>query len=104
MAQSSVAIQTVDSSYTAAYKKPLASDSSDGPVKRKPPLAKHEAVATGPPPLPPVDLNTQTESNHDTALTLACAGGHTELVSLLLTRGADLEHRDKKGSCWIDLI
>lgn len=44
-----------------------------------------------------VDLNWQTESNHDTALTLACAGGHEDLVSLLLNRGAHLEHRDKKG-------
>uniref|UniRef100_A0A914WYR6 K Homology domain-containing protein n=1 Tax=Plectus sambesii TaxID=2011161 RepID=A0A914WYR6_9BILA len=44
-----------------------------------------------------VDLDTQTESNHDTALTLACAGGHEELVELLLQRGADIEHRDKKG-------
>lgn len=44
-----------------------------------------------------VDVDSQTESNHDTALTLACAGGHAELVSLLLMKGADLEHRDKKG-------
>lgn len=51
-----------------------------------------------PPPLyPPIDLNSQTDSNHDTALTLACAGGHEELVSLLLSRGANIEHRDKKG-------
>ena len=32
-----------------------------------------------------------------TALTLACAGGHEELVRVLLQRGANLEHRDKKG-------
>uniref|UniRef100_A0A8C4UYV1 K Homology domain-containing protein n=1 Tax=Falco tinnunculus TaxID=100819 RepID=A0A8C4UYV1_FALTI len=38
-----------------------------------------------------------TESNHDTALTLACAGGHEELVSVLIARGANIEHRDKKG-------
>lgn len=44
-----------------------------------------------------VDVDSQTESNHDTALTLACAGGHAELVSLLLAKGADIEHRDKKG-------
>uniref|UniRef100_A0A0B7BHM0 Uncharacterized protein n=1 Tax=Arion vulgaris TaxID=1028688 RepID=A0A0B7BHM0_9EUPU len=44
-----------------------------------------------------VDVDSQTESNHDTALTLACAGGHAELVSLLLVKGADIEHRDKKG-------
>uniref|UniRef100_A0A915HMC6 Uncharacterized protein n=1 Tax=Romanomermis culicivorax TaxID=13658 RepID=A0A915HMC6_ROMCU len=44
-----------------------------------------------------IDLNTQTESNHDTALTLACAGGHAELITLLLNRGANIEHQDKKG-------
>uniref|UniRef100_A0A2C9JSI5 Uncharacterized protein n=1 Tax=Biomphalaria glabrata TaxID=6526 RepID=A0A2C9JSI5_BIOGL len=44
-----------------------------------------------------VDVDSQTESNHDTALTLACAGGHGELVTLLLAKGADIEHRDKKG-------
>merc|ERR1712127_348782 len=43
------------------------------------------------------DLDSETDSNHDTALTLACAGGHEELVTLLLSRGADIEHRDKKG-------
>ncbi|XP_069125262.1 ankyrin repeat and KH domain-containing protein 1-like isoform X1 [Argopecten irradians] len=45
----------------------------------------------------PIDLDAQTESNHDTALTLACHGGHSELVNLLLSKGADIEHRDKKG-------
>ena len=44
-----------------------------------------------------LELDAQTESNHDTALTFACAGGHADLVSLLLSRGADIEHRDKKG-------
>lgn len=44
-----------------------------------------------------MDVDSETESNHDTALTLACAGGHEELVELLLNRGADIEHRDKKG-------
>uniref|UniRef100_A0A8C7QX56 Ankyrin repeat and KH domain containing 1 n=1 Tax=Oncorhynchus mykiss TaxID=8022 RepID=A0A8C7QX56_ONCMY len=44
-----------------------------------------------------VSLSFQTESNHDTALTLACAGGHEELVSVLIARGANIEHRDKKG-------
>jgi len=47
--------------------------------------------------VPVVDLDSETDSNHDTALTLACAGGHEELVTLLLSRGADIEHRDKKG-------
>jgi ankyrin repeat protein len=44
-----------------------------------------------------IEVDAQTEANHDTALTLACAGGHAELVSLLLARGANIEHRDKKG-------
>lgn len=43
-----------------------------------------------------VDVNSQTESTHDTALTLACAGGHAELVRLLIAKGANIEHRDKK--------
>nr|XP_030128088.3 ankyrin repeat domain-containing protein 17 isoform X8 [Taeniopygia guttata] len=46
---------------------------------------------------PAIDIDAQTESNHDTALTLACAGGHEELVQTLLERGANIEHRDKKG-------
>ncbi|XP_077999520.1 ankyrin repeat domain-containing protein 17-like isoform X2 [Glandiceps talaboti] len=46
---------------------------------------------------PAVDIDAQTESNHDTALTLSCAGGHDELVSLLLAKSATIEHRDKKG-------
>ncbi|XP_022906707.1 ankyrin repeat domain-containing protein 17 isoform X2 [Onthophagus taurus] len=54
------------------------------------------AVAV-PPPGYCMDVDSETESNHDTALTLACAGGHEELVELLLQRGADIEHRDKKG-------
>ncbi|CAG2105105.1 unnamed protein product, partial [Medioppia subpectinata] len=54
-------------------------------------------IPSPPPWFPPVDLDCQTDSNHDTALTLACAGGHEELVSLLLNRGAEMEHRDKKG-------
>lgn len=44
-----------------------------------------------------IDVDSETDSNHDTALTLACAGGHEELVELLLTRGACIEHKDKKG-------
>lgn len=44
-----------------------------------------------------IDVDSETDSNHDTALTLACAGGHEELVELLLARGANIEHRDKKG-------
>ena len=37
-----------------------------------------------------VDLDSETDSNHDTALTLACAGGHEELVQLLINRGANI--------------
>ena len=44
-----------------------------------------------------IDVNCQTESNHDTALTLSCVGGHEDLIVLLLQRGANIEHRDKKG-------
>ena len=44
-----------------------------------------------------INIDCQTESNHDTALTLACTGGHEELVALLLQRKANIEHRDKKG-------
>lgn len=46
---------------------------------------------------PAIDIDQQTESNHDTALTLAAAGGHDELVELLLAHGSSIEHRDKKG-------
>ncbi|VDP18283.1 unnamed protein product [Onchocerca flexuosa] len=45
----------------------------------------------------PFNVDMQTESNHDTALTLAATGGHDSLVELLITRGADIEHKDKKG-------
>lgn len=44
-----------------------------------------------------IDVDSETDSNHDTALTLACAGGHEELVELLIQRDANIEHRDKKG-------
>ncbi|XP_050562962.1 ankyrin repeat domain-containing protein 17 isoform X4 [Spodoptera frugiperda] len=62
-----------------------------------------EAFGTATPPAPApaaycaMDVDGETDSNHDTALTLACAGGHEDLVELLLSRGADIEHRDKKG-------
>lgn len=59
------------------------------------PARSHSPVT---PPLPPIiDIDQATESNHDTALTIACAGGHDELVQLLLARGSNIEHRDKKG-------
>uniref|UniRef100_A0A182STW8 ANK_REP_REGION domain-containing protein n=1 Tax=Anopheles maculatus TaxID=74869 RepID=A0A182STW8_9DIPT len=44
-----------------------------------------------------IDVDSETDSNHDTALTLACAGGHEDMVELLITRGANIEHKDKKG-------
>lgn len=50
------------------------------------------------PPLPVlIDIDQATDSNHETALTIACGGGHDELVQLLLARKANIEHRDKKG-------
>lgn len=42
-------------------------------------------------------VDMQTEANNDTALTVACVGGHAPLVGLLIQRGASVEHRDKKG-------
>ncbi|XP_033101464.1 ankyrin repeat domain-containing protein 17-like [Anneissia japonica] len=45
----------------------------------------------------PVEIDARTESNHDTALTIACASGHDEVIKLLLEKGSNLEHRDKKG-------
>ncbi|XP_063521616.1 ankyrin repeat and KH domain-containing protein 1 isoform X23 [Pongo pygmaeus] len=59
--------------------------------------ASNVASQLMPPVYPSVDIDAHTESNHDTALTLACAGGHEELVSVLIARDAKIEHRDKKG-------
>ncbi|VDN97700.1 unnamed protein product [Rodentolepis nana] len=44
-----------------------------------------------------VDINAYTESSNESALTLCCNGGFTDLARLLLERGADKEHRDKKS-------
>ncbi|CAJ0574622.1 unnamed protein product, partial [Mesorhabditis spiculigera] len=42
-------------------------------------------------------VDMMTESNQDTALSFACQHGSVETVLALLKRGANLEHRDKKG-------
>lgn len=44
------------------------------------------------------DINAQIETNRNTALTLACFQGRTEVVSLLLDRKANVEHRAKVRS------
>ncbi|EDS42213.1 ankyrin repeat domain-containing protein 29 [Culex quinquefasciatus] len=45
-----------------------------------------------------INVDSVTDSNHDTALPLACAGGHEELVELLISRDTNIKHNDKKGS------
>lgn len=45
------------------------------------------------------DINAQIETNRNTALTLACFQGRAEVVSLLLDRKANVEHR-AKVSIW----
>merc|ERR1712176_1106498 len=44
-----------------------------------------------------LDIDQKSASNNDTPLTLACDNGHLETVKVLLERGANKEHRDKKG-------
>lgn len=41
------------------------------------------------------DINAQIETNRNTALTLACFQGRTEVVRLLLDYNANYEHRAK---------
>ncbi|KAJ1351396.1 hypothetical protein KIN20_007391 [Parelaphostrongylus tenuis] len=43
------------------------------------------------------NVDKATESNNDTPLTLACSNGHAQMVDVLVCRGANIEHRDKKG-------
>ncbi|XP_055080813.1 ankyrin repeat and KH domain-containing protein 1 isoform X2 [Periophthalmus magnuspinnatus] len=77
----------------------LTTTTSPTPLSQ-PPSQMPATISTPPsvlPLYPSVDIDAHTESNHDTALTLACAGGHEELVSVLIARGANIEHRDKKG-------
>ena len=47
--------------------------------------------------LSPLVLDSEADSNRDEALSLACTDGKEELVKLLLSKGTDTEHRDKKG-------
>lgn len=79
-------------------------DSSDDSGPPTPPDLSTSSVPLTPTPSPAspqfppmIDVDQQTDSNSDTALTLAAAGGHDELVTLLLVKGSDIEHRDKKG-------
>ncbi|CAJ0933075.1 unnamed protein product, partial [Mesorhabditis belari] len=44
-----------------------------------------------------LSVDMMTESNHDTPLSFACQNGQTSVVQNLLRRGANKEHRDKKG-------
>lgn len=37
-----------------------------------------------------LDVDSATDSNRDTALTLGCAGGHDDMVRLLINRGANI--------------
>lgn len=41
------------------------------------------------------DINSHIETNRNTALTLACFQGRTEVVRLLLEYNANVEHRAK---------
>ena len=49
------------------------------------------------------DINAQIETNRNTALTLACFQGRHEVVSLLVERRANIEHR-AKVSGFLDLL
>ena len=51
-------------------------------------IARHGTV-TG------ADVNRSTTTNDHTVLSLACAGGHHQVVELLLASGADANHKLK---------
>ena len=44
-----------------------------------------------------VECNMPSGSNDDTPLTLACWKGHSDIVSLLIDQGSDLNHQTKTG-------
>lgn len=44
-----------------------------------------------------INVNSQLESDHNTALTIACSGNNQELVQLLLFYGANIDHKTKQG-------
>lgn len=50
------------------------------------------------------DINAQIETNRNTALTLACFQGRAEVVSLLLDRKANVEHRAKVSSLFQNVL
>lgn len=90
---------------TGSCMRNIFSDSSNNSSPPTPPDLSTSSLPLTPTPSPAspqfppmIDVDQQTDSNSDTALTLAAAGGHDELVTLLLVKGSDIEHRDKKGT------
>lgn len=47
--------------------------------------------------IPSFEIDAQTESNQEAALTLASSLGYADFVYLLLSKGSNIEHRDRKG-------
>uniref|UniRef100_A0A668AVP9 Ankyrin repeat and KH domain containing 1 n=1 Tax=Myripristis murdjan TaxID=586833 RepID=A0A668AVP9_9TELE len=99
-APSNIATPPPVSSKAVSSRVPMLNTTTSPTPLSQPPSQTPANIASPPsvlPLYPSVDIDAHTESNHDTALTLACAGGHEELVSVLIARGANIEHRDKKG-------
>uniref|UniRef100_A0A3B5LM69 K Homology domain-containing protein n=1 Tax=Xiphophorus couchianus TaxID=32473 RepID=A0A3B5LM69_9TELE len=99
-APSSIATPPPVSSKAVSSRVPMLTTTTSPTPLSQPPTQTNPNIASPPsvlPLYPSVDIDAHTESNHDTALTLACAGGHEELVSVLIARQANIEHRDKKG-------